>query len=92
MEKTSTRQTLVIRTEKSAVFEEAHFLFRDKYAGTRESEIVTEANRILALCEMKGKERKKEKRRRSSLFYFASGLLCGLFCVGFSAGLFWLLK
>lgn len=92
MEKTSTKQTLVIRTEKSAVFEEAHFIFRSKYTETRESEIVAEANRILALCEAKGKEAKKEKRRRSSLFYFIAGLLCGLFCVGFSLLLFWLLK
>ena len=92
MEKTTTKQTLVIRTEKSPVFEEAHFLFRDKFTGTRESEIVAEANRILALCEAKGGERKKEKRRRSSLFYFAAGLFCGFSFVGFSFLLFSLLK
>ena len=87
MEKLKRKETIVVKTPESSCFEEAHFILRQGGPAGLESEMLKEATRILAAYEMRGQPEKKEKRRRSSLFYFIAGLLCGLACVIIS-GLF----
>ncbi len=78
MEKLQRKQTLVVKTGSSPLFEEAHFILREKGGSFEESEMMREANRILASYEMHAHPAKKNKRPPSALFYFISGMVCGL--------------
>ncbi len=88
MEKVRRKQTLVLKTGESHYFEEAHFILRENGSSGAESEMMREANRILAAYEMRGKPTKKEKKSRSALCYFIWGMICGLLFVAVSAVIF----
>lgn len=68
-------QAYVIRTEDNAYFEEAHFLLKKELPPERESEMVVEANRILAMQSaamlLSQKEKRKKGVRSPFWFYFA---------------------
>ena len=86
MQKTKQKNAMWVKTEDSALFEEAYFLLKEKAAPLGDSEMVKEANRIIAAFESKGlpQKKKRERRTKSPFFYFLSGMVCALLFFGFS--------
>ena len=54
MQKTKQKNAMWVKTEDSALFEEAYFLLKEKAAPLGDSEMVKEANRIIAAFESGG--------------------------------------
>ena len=82
------RQTMVIRTQDSAYFEEVQFLLRpiaDGKART-EGDILREAETILRESGLYP-ERRRKKRKGSGAMLF----LCGVLSGGGTVGLLWLI-
>lgn len=77
MIKGAQKQMIVIRTGSSKYFDEAYFVLKNGKRPRREeqTDLLTEANRILKECEHVKKSPKKLLQK--PLFCFASGLLCG---------------
>lgn len=86
MQKTKQKNAMWVKTEDSTLFEEAYFLLKEKAAPLGDSEMVKEANRIIAAFESKGlpQKKKRERRPKSPFFYFLSGMVCALLFFGFS--------
>ena len=80
------RTAIIVQIKDSPLFEEAHLIFKKHLPRGKESDMVMEANRIIALADTSGSSSsaKKQKKNRSALFYFLSGMLCAL--VVFVAG------
>ena len=77
------KNVIVIRNTGSRFFEQAYFILRPAAEQCRESDIVAEANRIVARAEEMQKEpRLSHKRaffaRCSGLVACAAGFVCGL--------------
>ena len=67
MQKTKQKNAMWVKTEDSTLFEEAYFLLKEKAAPLGDSEMVKEANRIIAAFESKGLPQKKKRERLLSL-------------------------
>ena len=61
MQKTKQKNAMWVKTEDSTLFEEAYFLLKEKAAPLGDSEMVKEANRIIAAFESKGLPQKKKE-------------------------------
>ena len=71
MQKTKQKNAMWVKTEDSTLFEEAYFLLKEKAAPLGDSEMVKEANRIIAAFESKGLPQKKKRAAdQISLFLF----------------------
>lgn len=81
------KRAVVYRIGDSPLFEEVHFIFKSGAGDAGDSEIVKEANRIIAAYDAGRREnssdrrKKKERRARSSLFYYVFGMFSALFLI-----------
>ncbi|MBQ9783971.1 MAG: hypothetical protein IJW49_11825 [Clostridia bacterium] len=75
MIKGSRRQMIVIRTDKSRYFDEAYFVLRKNLKSPAHSDILTEANRILA--ERIAETKKPTRHSLLRWLFFGVGVLCG---------------
>lgn len=84
------RQMIVVKTDKSSIFETAYFLLRTDVSEPRVSgnEMLTEANRIISENSSYRKRHKDERRTRlkNGLPFFIFGSLAGALITG----IFWL--
>lgn len=69
------KQALIFAIKDSAFFEEAHFVMKENVKAPGESEMVKEANRIIAAYEneQKASGKSRVRKSRTPLFYFISG-------------------
>ena len=78
MIKGAQKQMIVVRTANSHYFDEAYFVLRREIdpRQSRQSDMLTEANRILAEHTREGDTRKRKRLPRGGVF-FLLGILCG---------------
>lgn len=69
------KKVVLIRSPKSPIFEEAYLIMRPAEEGFSDSDIVSEADRILSACREKGKKKRKWVSGRELLFFSAGVLL-----------------
>jgi len=80
MIKGARKQMIVLRTGNSKYFDEAYFVLRkdlEEHTSKR-SDMLNEANRILA--ESTAPHRRTERTHRMRWSFFFAGLLCGALC------------
>ncbi|MBQ8399478.1 MAG: hypothetical protein IJX08_05845 [Clostridia bacterium] len=87
------RKTLILQIQNNPYFEEAHLIFKNDRPTSKDSDMVKEANRIVAQYAQAGTlpRARKEKRTRSPLFYFIAGMLCALLFFALSLLCFFLI-
>ena len=79
MNNSTQKQIIVLHTDNSRFFEQAHFILRAEPCD--ENSMVTEANRIIARAEagrIYGKHRPKPSFLSSRLFFFLAGVFTTL--------------
>ena len=87
MLKGSQKQMIVIRTGDSRYFDEAYFVLRREIKTHRvtQSDMISEANRILRESQLEPPISQKQKKRRGLLLFLAGiccgGLLAALVCL-----------
>ena len=79
------RDMVIVRTAESENFEMAYFILRaDSQRKSGEKSIIDEANSIVsAVCADGARDKSERQRfRRSRVFFFLSGTLCGALALG----------
>ncbi len=80
------RQMIMVKTDKSSIFEAAYFLLRTDVSEPRASgnEMLSEANRIISENASQRNRRKDERRTRlrNGLPFFVCGSITGVFITG----------
>lgn len=79
------RQMIIIKTEKSSIFEAAYFLVRpDAAPRASRDEMVSEANRIISDSNFSAKRRSEERKKKikNGIPFFLWGGALGMFFIG----------
>lgn len=81
----SKKTVLVFKGKDRSIFDEAHFIVRENISAP-EDDIIKEANRIIAeYGNYKVNTRKKGKKEKGNIFWYITGLICGLATFSLSA-------
>lgn len=74
----SKKTVLVFKGQDRSVFDEAHFIVRENISAG-EDDIIKEANRIIAeYGDYKVRSERRHKKEKGSLFWYITGLICGI--------------
>ncbi len=72
------KKAVLVRCPKSRIFEEAYLIMRESEEPVDDTDIVSEADRILSECTVKGQKRHRTVHWSDFLFFAAGVVVAGL--------------